>query len=55
MKAIKLSNAKIANVTPCNNRTRLYLMLMPAQRNEIGKQASEHGVTASINFTRGTA
>ena len=51
---IKLANAKVANVTPCNNRTRPYLMVTPAQRYEVGKQASEYGVTASINFTRGT-
>jgi len=30
-------------------------MLMPAQRYEVGKQASEHSMTASINFTRGAA
>jgi len=53
-KSIKLANAKVANVTPCNNRTRPYLMVTPAQRYEVGKQASEYGVTASINFTRGT-
>jgi len=52
-KAIELANTKVANVTPRNNRTRPYLMLMPAQRYEVGKWASEHGMTASINFTRG--
>ena len=30
-KGIKLVNAKVANVTPRNNRTRPYLMLMPAK------------------------
>jgi len=55
MKAIKLANAKVANVTFCNNRTRPYLMPTPAQTYEVCKQASEHSVTASINFTRGAA
>jgi len=54
MKAIELANTKVANVTHCNNRIRPYLILMPAQRYVVGKQASEHGITASINFTRGT-
>jgi len=52
-KAIELANAKVANVTPHNNRTRTYLILMPAQKYEVGKQASEHNMTTSINFTRG--
>jgi len=54
-KAIKLANAKVANVIPHNNRTRPHLMLTPAQTYKVGKWASEHGMTASINFTRGTA
>jgi len=53
MKVIELANAKASNMTPCNNRTRPYLMLTLAQRYEVGKWASEHGVVASINFTRG--
>jgi len=55
MKAIELANAKVANVTPNNNRTRPYLMMMPAQRYEVGKQVSEYGVATSINFTTGAA
>jgi len=54
-KAIELANAKVANATPHNSRTKPYLMLMPAQRYKVGKLASEHGVTASINFKRGNA
>jgi len=38
-KAIKLDNAKLANVTPCSNRTRPHLMLTPAQRYKVGKRA----------------
>jgi len=54
-KAIELANTKVANVTPHDNRTRPYLMLIPAQRYKVGKWAAEHGMTASINFTRGAA
>jgi len=40
MKAIELANAKVANVTPRNNKTRPYLMLTPAQDMKLasGKQ-----------------
>jgi len=55
MKAIKLANTKVVNVTLHDNRTRPYLMLTPAQRYEVGKQAPEHGMTASINFTKDAA
>jgi len=55
MKAIELANVKVANVTTRNNRTRPYLMLTPAQRYKVGKRVAEHGMTASINFTRGAA
>jgi len=54
-KAMELANAKVANVTPCNNKIRPYLMLTPAQRYKVGKWVAEHGVTASINFTRDAA
>jgi len=30
IKAIKVANAKVVNLTPCNNITRPYLMLTPA-------------------------
>jgi len=49
-KAIELTNAKVANATSRNNRAKPYLMLMPAQRYKVGKWASEHSMTASINF-----
>jgi len=52
-KAIELANGKVVNVTPSNNRTRPYLMVMLAQKYKVGKWASEHGATASINFIRG--
>jgi len=37
IKAIKLANPKVANMTPHNNKTRPYLMLVPAQIYKVGK------------------
>jgi len=51
MKAIELANAKVANVTPRNNKIRPYLMLMPAQKIQSWQAGFR---TWPINFTRDT-
>ena len=51
-KAIKLANAELeqqSKETPRGRRSP-YTILTPAQRYEVGKRASEHGVTASLRY-----
>ena len=49
-KAIELANAKVTSLKeePCGRGP--YLIFTPAQRFEVGKQAAEHGVTASMRY-----
>ena len=51
-KAIELANAELeqqSKETPRGRRLP-YTILTPAQRYEVGKRASEHGVTASLRY-----
>ena len=50
--AIELANAKVLELMdkPCGRPRPPYLILMPAQRFEVGKRAGEHGVTVSIRY-----
>ena len=47
-KAIELANAEVTSLKEEPRGRGPYLILTPAQRFEVGKQAAEHGVTASI-------
>ena len=52
-KAIEMANAeviKVKNKAPCGARLAPYLTLIPAQRYEVGKRATEHGITAALCY-----
>ena len=50
-KAIELANAEVKQSKESSRGRRpLYLILTPSQHYEVGRQASEHGVTASLRY-----
>ena len=50
-KAIELANAEVKQSKESSRGRRpLYLILTPSQHYEVGRRASEHGVTASLRY-----
>ena len=52
-KAIEVVNAKVVkmkNKPPLGTRSASYLILTPTQRYEVGKRATEHGITAALCY-----
>ena len=52
-KAIEMANAKVVkmkNKPPCGTSLAPYLILTLTQRYEVGKRATEHGITAAFHY-----